>query len=357
MVLTNNVTVGEAAFYCPLRAVNSADVGPYVISASGNNEITGTIATDSTPDAINKYYTIQSNSGSNLKISGNIVADKTGESFLTLRGAGTGEVSGGLLQPVSDFFSGAARTGNVMSIIKEDSGTWKFTGTMENTGTTTVNKGTLLVNTTHTGGGLYTVNNGGTLGGTGTIDAPVSVANGGKLSPGASIGTFTVNNSVTMLGGSSLATEIAGMTNDQLVVGGNLDLSDTSLAKILDVYRTGTGSSWVIATYAGVLTGVFEKVSLGYTVNYGTGTNSQITLTATNAAGDYNNDGKVNASDYVLWRNFDGTPGGYFTWRSAFGIPPVAGSGAGIDGSAVPEPAALGLLLGAVLCAIGYRRR
>ena len=54
--------------------------------------------------------------------------------------------------------------------------------------------------------------------------------------------------------------------------------------------------------------------------------------------GDYNSDGKVNASDYVIWRKTDGTPAGYNAWRSNFGAGVGAGSGSALE-SAVPEPA------------------
>jgi len=52
--------------------------------------------------------------------------------------------------------------------------------------------------------------------------------------------------------------------------------------------------------------------------------------------GDYNEDGTVDAADYVAWRktpaDFGGDPGGYTTWRENFGEGGAGGSGA------VPEP-------------------
>jgi hypothetical protein len=68
-------------------------------------------------------------------------------------------------------------------------------------------------------------------------------------------------------------------------------------------------------------------------------------------AGDFNGDGKVDAADYVVWRNTDGSPAGYDAWRSHFGI----GSGAGTassDAGAVPEPVSM-VLLAAGLVGIG----
>jgi hypothetical protein len=48
--------------------------------------------------------------------------------------------------------------------------------------------------------GAVAVLNGGSLGGTGTINGPVSVQCGGTLSPGTSIGALTINNSLTLTG-------------------------------------------------------------------------------------------------------------------------------------------------------------
>jgi hypothetical protein len=62
---------------------------------------------------------------------------------------------------------------------------------------------------------------------------------------------------------------------------------------------------------------------------------------ATSPPGDHNQDGKVDAADYVVWRK---NPAGfaanaYDTWRANFGSPP--GSGAGLSDGAVPEPSAV----------------
>jgi hypothetical protein len=158
---------------------------------------------------------------------------------------------------------------------------------------------------------------------------------------------------------SHLAIELSGASADKLVVGGNLNLS--TLTDSLDITGVGQGLSWVIATYTGTLTGTFNNITAGYTVTYGTGTNSQITLNkaASGVNGDFNNDGKVDADDYITWRknngtdhalindNGLGTPVGqaqYTLWRSNYGKPPGSGSGALDGGANVPEPTT-GLLL------------
>jgi hypothetical protein len=57
-------------------------------------------------------------------------------------------------------------------------------------------------------------------------------------------------------------------------------------------------------------------------------------------AGDFNNDGHVDAGDYVVLRKTGGTSNQFATWRSHFG---TSGSGL-ITNVAVPEPHALSLL-------------
>ncbi len=83
-------------------------------------------------------------------------------------------------------------------------------------------------------------------------------------------------------------------------------------------------------------------------------------------AGDYNNNGAVDAADYVLWRNNPNSlenegasPGvvdqaDYTFWRSQFGK--TAGGGAALSDAAVPEPGALVLMAIGVIGFLSTRR-
>jgi hypothetical protein len=73
--------------------------------------------------------------------------------------------------------------------------------------------------------------------------------------------------------------------------------------------------------------------------------------------GDHNDDGIVDAADYVAWRKFDsGNQAGYDAWFEQFGEP-GAGSFGGSGGGGVPEPGSLALLSLAGLLALGCTRR
>ena len=76
--------------------------------------------------------------------------------------------------------------------------------------------------------------------------------------------------------------------------------------------------------------------------------------------GDFDNNGVVNAGDYVIWRKGLGTtftPADYDVWRSHFGQPPGSGAAFGAS-TAVPEPAtAVLLLIAGLFMAHSHRAR
>jgi hypothetical protein len=66
-------------------------------------------------------------------------------------------------------------------------------------------------------------------------------------------------------------------------------------------------------------------------------------------AGDYNNNGTVDAADYVAWRDnpgaHGGDPAGYTTWRTNFGRTSGAGSALSGAAQATPEPTTLVMVI------------
>jgi uncharacterized protein with beta-barrel porin domain len=103
--------------------------------------------------------------------------------------------------------------------------------------------------------GLVTVNAGGTLGGTGTIDN-VTI-NGGTLAPGNSIGTLNVAASLTFTAASSYMVEIAGVASDLTRVAGVATLGGATVV----VVPTGTVTKqYTILTATGGVSGTFNPV-------------------------------------------------------------------------------------------------
>lgn len=131
-------------------------------------------------------------------------------------------------------------------------------------GLTKLGNGTLRLNGTNTYTGS-TVVSAGALGGSGTIAGPVNVAAGAKLAPGgSSIGTLTINNTLTFSNSSSasfrLSNDNSGTNNDQVIV------SSVAYAGTLTVSNGGTNSLVTGSTYklfnAAAHTGNFTSVTV-----------------------------------------------------------------------------------------------
>ena len=99
-------------------------------------------------------------------------------------------------------------------------------------GLTKTGPGLLYLNGTNSYTGTTTVSN-GTLGGTGVIVGPVVAVAGSTFAPGASIGTLTVSNDLTIGGDLLIEINKAGpQTNDYVVVSGVLTNSGTGTVTV-----------------------------------------------------------------------------------------------------------------------------
>lgn len=173
---------------------------------------------------------IVTNDGSNLRL------DVVGGGINTVAGlTGNGSVyvpvsqtslqllrvgAGGVSSAFAGAFGTPGQAAN-LALEKIDAGTFTLSGANLYQGATTVSGGTLLVNGSVTASSGVTVAATATLGGTGTISAPITVQSGGTLAPGASIGTLTVNNTLTLAAGSTTTMEIKRapgptLTSDQI---------------------------------------------------------------------------------------------------------------------------------------------
>lgn len=161
-------------------------------------------------------------------------------------------------------FSGVI-SGAGFGITKTGNGILALSNTETYDGPTAVSNGTLRVNGQLAAGAVTVVTN-AALGGTGTIGGPVTVLAGGSILPGASVGTLTINNNLSIAG--NLGIEInksLGTPNDKVIVSGTLantgvgTLAVTNLGSALvqgDSFaifnKAVTGGAAITVTGAGV---------------------------------------------------------------------------------------------------------
>jgi hypothetical protein len=166
---------------------------------------------------------------------------------------------------------------NNSGTIEVKAGTLQFQGSWSQTaGSTTVDAGTVL------GGTLLSIG-GGTLAGTGTIQA--AVVNGGVTSPGGSPGTLSLGpgQNYQQAASGTLRIELGGRTQyDQLVVGGNASLAGTLELPLINGFVPQAGDQFQILTCASQ-TGRFSQinppaVSGAVWVAHSNGTNVSVVL-------------------------------------------------------------------------------
>jgi fibronectin-binding autotransporter adhesin len=304
LVLTNNINSGEYIYMAGRRTGNTA---PQIINKSGNNTLSGTVSTDwgdpgsygTGGSAADTNYAIQSDAGT-LNISGNLLMQATGYFGDSTQVNGTTSGTGTLT------FKGASN-GTVSGPITELNSNWHLNIVKDGAGTWELSNTNSYTGYTSVKGGTLTVDQADLADG-----ADVYLKNGATLNL-----TFGATDTIDSL--------FLNFTPQAPGTWGSL----TSTADHKTALITGPG------------------ILLVSTV----GVNN----------GDYNSDGVVDGSDYVLWRkdptSYGGNPAGYDAWRANFGTVISSGSGAGVGASAaVPEPASCALLLCAVLGLLSGRR-
>lgn len=123
--------------------------------------------------------------------------------------------------------------------------------------------------------GGVTIAAGRTLGGNGTLTAStVTIASGGRIAPGASIGTLTIDGNFVQQAGSVYAAEIGAATSDRLVVTGSATLQPG--AQLALTGAPGIGTRYTLLTAAGGVSGTYAvtqpassltELRIGYSAN------------------------------------------------------------------------------------------
>jgi hypothetical protein len=126
----------------------------------------------------------------------------------------------------------------------------------------------------------------------------------------------------------------------------------------------------LVSTTGGIdTTGITYDLPDSFSASVVGGLDLVLTFGAGGLPGDYNEDGVVNAADYIVWRNHDGTAfdlpnrnpsqegnvdqADYDFWVNNFGAP----NGSGTGSAPVPEPTSWLLISLGILLARGQRRR
>ncbi len=161
---------------------------------------------------------------------------------------------------------------------------------------------------------------GGNLGGSGRINGALSNGNattpGGTISPGNSTGTLTVDGNFTPHSSGRLAIELGGKAAGQfdvLQVIGVANLAGTVDVSLVNNFVPQVGDMFTIITstvglgnQGGITLDPADVPFYQLMVNAGAAGNAMLKVIAApggGITGDFNNNGVVDAADYVLWRN------------------------------------------------------
>jgi autotransporter-associated beta strand protein len=194
---------------------------PAVVSLGGTNILAGPI----TGAGGGTYWTFETAAGKLVVTDSFTAAAGTGQAILRVMGDGDCDWQGDIVTPVGY----AGTTWLLMS----GAGTWTLSGNNNINGKVNINSGQFVVNGALLGSTNVSVNV-GTLAGSGLIDAPVYV--GDTLSPaGASIGTLTINNSLTLSNSAVAVVQVSHSVYDRLA-----GLSSVALGGTLRVSVTDT---------------------------------------------------------------------------------------------------------------------
>lgn len=246
------VLLGQASNYVGSWSLNSGTTRLGAATALGS----GSVAFGSGSTA-----TLQLN-GQNVTVTGLSSNASVGTPVIENGIAGTNTLT--VNTTGSSSYAGVLRNGSAgtLALTKSGVGSLNLSGSNTYSGATTVSAGTLKANNASgsaTGSGSVSIANSATLGGAGTISGTVSLASGGIIAPGNSVGTLTVG-SLTAASGSIFNFEFNSTpANDRI----NVTTSDglTLNGGGFNLYSEGTLNGWTttgnynLIQYAGAIQG------------------------------------------------------------------------------------------------------
>jgi autotransporter-associated beta strand protein len=282
-----------------------------IFNEAGDNILRSNIVLTSGGNTDNRVSTV----AGSLRLAGTITNDTTAARTFVIGGAtGTGQVEG--------IISDGTLTGGTIALRKIENGTWTLTGANTYTGITTLNAGTLRINTPGSlhGSSAVTVN-AAILGGDGSIGGSVTVNASGRVAPGAatgSAGTLAIGGGLTVTalttGTGKLVFELSTPTaSDRLTVGGT--------------FTFGTGTlgidDFAFTALNGLTAGTYKLITSGGI----SGTLDSAKLTGT--LGAFNATLSLNGNDleltlvhpFTIWQSLNGTSGSIAADHDADGVP------------------------------------
>jgi hypothetical protein len=398
--LANNVTgefTGNAIVNIP---TNNFNVG-LGTSQNASVLISGTVdinVPNTASSTGNVFIGRDTSTGATFNMTGGTI--DTGRNFLLGNATGAtgivGNQSGGTITTTLNFVvtdtNGASTynlsgTGAIVSNGVVIVGRQTATGVMNQTGgSVTAALGVSVANaqsatTTTWGTGIYNISGGTLTANTTTGGTALAIA------PQGNSGTFRVigddatlidlNGNMTVNAGGGAQGTLAFQleTGDLLSQIDVRDVATFSAGAILwfdTSLAAPTQTTYNLLTATSIVdNGITKNFPSGWDYRIVAGGNGQILQAyqpPVGLPGDFNSDGKVDASDYATWRknevanatlpndNGAGNQADRYTlWKANFGNPP--GSGSGLSGAPVPEPATLGLLALGSGCVMTMRRR
>ncbi|WP_118857857.1 hypothetical protein [Sphingomonas mesophila] len=218
--------------------------GPGAVSLVNSGVISGTGATAVQLGSGND--SVQLSTGS--LISG-AVDGGAGTDSVTLTGKGTKAGGGEVIGSFANF-----------ETLGVASGYWTASGAAGNFTSIQIGAGTLAVDGSI--GGSVGVSSLGRLTGSGTVNGSISVAGGGTLAPGSGIGTLRVNGNVAFSSGAKFQVDASTRTADQLAITGTATIGSNVAVSV--AARNGNyapTTTFSILTATGGITGQFSGVT------------------------------------------------------------------------------------------------